>query len=85
MTNHVHAIIVFHNTGKTINSAIGNGKRFIAYDIIKRLQKQDENILLSKMQNMVNNTQKADDKLHEVFEPSLIGKNAGHLSSFNRN
>ena len=39
MTNHVHVIIAFHNTDKTINGVIGNGKRFIAYDIMKRLQK----------------------------------------------
>ena len=50
MTNHVHAIIAFHNTGKTINSIIGNGKRFIAYDIVKGLEKQQKNTLLSKMQ-----------------------------------
>ena len=50
MTNHVHVVIAFHNTSKTINNIIGNGKRFIAYDIIKRLEKQQENTLLSKMQ-----------------------------------
>ena len=74
MTHHVHAIIAFHNTGKTINSIIGNGKRFIAYDIVKRLQQQRENILLVKMQDMVNSTQKSDNKLHEVFEPSFDWK-----------
>jgi len=74
MTNHVHAVIAFHNTGKTINSIIGNGKRFIAYDIVKRLQQQQENILLLQMESMVNNTQKSDNKLHEVFEPSFDWK-----------
>ena len=91
MTNHVHVVIAFHNTSKTINSIIGNGKRFIAYDIVKRLEKQQENTLLSKMQSMVNTTQKADNKLHEVFEPSFDWKpawrqtgNAEQKSSFNR-
>ena len=42
MTNHVHVVIAFHNISKTINSIIGNGKRFIAYDIVKRLEKQQE-------------------------------------------
>src|SRR6266487_2984154 len=50
MPNHVHVVIAFHNTGKTINSIVGNGKRFIAYDLVKRLEKQNENILLLKMQ-----------------------------------
>lgn len=74
MFNHVHAIIAFHNTGKTINSIVGNGKRFIAYDIVNRLQQKQEDTLLSTMQSMVNNTQKADNKLHEVFEPSFDWK-----------
>jgi len=85
-------VIAFHNTSKTINSIIGNGKRFIAYDIVKRLEKQQENTLLSKMQSMVNTTQKADNKLHEVFEPSFDWKpawrqtgNAEHQHSYNRN
>ena len=92
MTNHVHVVIAFHNISKTINSIIGNGKRFIAYDIVKRLEKQQENTLLSKMQSMVNTTQKADNKLHEVFEPSFDWKpawrqtgNAEHQHSYNRN
>src|SRR5690349_9947401 len=48
--------------------------RFIAYGIVKRLEKQQENTLLSKMQSMVNTRQKADNKLHEVFEPSFDWK-----------
>lgn len=77
MANYVHAIIAFHNfhnTGKTINSITGNGKKFIANDILKRLQQQQENLLLSKMQSTVNHTQSTDNKLHEVFEPSFDWK-----------
>ena len=42
MPNHVHALIAFRNTGQSINTIVGNGKRFIAYEIIKRLKKQNE-------------------------------------------
>ena len=38
------------------------------------LQQQQEKNLLLKMQGMVNNTQKSDNKLHEVFEPSFDWK-----------
>lgn len=38
MPNHVHAIIAFHNKGKLINSVIANGKRFMAYDLVKHLK-----------------------------------------------
>jgi REP element-mobilizing transposase RayT len=37
MPNHVHALIGFRNTGQSINT-VGNGKRFIAYEIINRLK-----------------------------------------------
>jgi hypothetical protein len=38
MPNHVHAIISFIESPQSINTIIGNGKRFMAYEIIKRLQ-----------------------------------------------
>ncbi len=41
MPNQVHALIGFQNTGKSINKIVGNGKRFIAYEIINRLQTQN--------------------------------------------
>ncbi len=42
MPSHVHAVIAFSNTGKTVNSIVSNGKRFIAYDLVKRLQQQNK-------------------------------------------
>jgi hypothetical protein len=74
MPSHVHAIIAFHNTGKTINSIIANGKRFLAYDIVALLKQQDQNQILQQLQSWVNDTQKSDNKLHEVFEPSFDWK-----------
>ncbi|MCZ2458983.1 MAG: hypothetical protein LC128_05090 [Chitinophagales bacterium] len=38
MPNHIHALIAFSNTGQSINTIIGNGKRFIAYEIINRVK-----------------------------------------------
>ena len=40
MPNHVHALISFIDIKQSINTILGNGKRFMAYEIIKRLQKQ---------------------------------------------
>ena len=36
MPNHMHATIAFRKTNKSINKIIGDGKRFIGYEIIKR-------------------------------------------------
>ena len=45
MPNHLHVLIGFHNIGKSINAIIGNGKRFMAYEISNRLRLQN-NVLI---------------------------------------
>ena len=75
MPNHLHALIGFRNTsGKSINSIVGNGKRFMAYDIVTKLQEKKEVELLAQLTSFVNSTDKQKGKLHEVFEPSFDGK-----------
>jgi|SRR5665647_1887547 len=36
MPNHSHVLIAFSNTGNNINKIIGNGKRYMAYDIVAK-------------------------------------------------
>jgi len=74
MPNHVHALIAFTNTGKKINTIIGNGKRFMAYEIIKRLETQNENILLQQLAASVEKTRRLANKQHEVWELSFDWK-----------
>ena len=74
MPNHIHAIIGFANTSKSINSIVGNGKRFMAYELIKLLKEQKQNDLLHQLEQMVNDTEKKRNKKHEVFEPSFDRK-----------
>ena len=49
MPNHVHAIIAFSNTGKTINSIVANSKRFMAYELVKILQQQNKIEILEEL------------------------------------
>jgi len=74
MPHHVHAIIAFGNTGKTINAIIGNGKRFMAYYLVDLLKNQSNTEILNQLAIMVNNTDKQNNKIHEVFEPSFDKK-----------
>ena len=74
MPNHVHALIAFVNTGKTINSITGNGKRFMAYKLVSLLEEQQNNEVLLQLEQWVNNTDKRRNKKHEVFEPSFDHK-----------
>ncbi len=74
MPNHVHVIISFIETSQSINTIIGNGKRFMAYEIIKRLEQNGETALLQKLSNHVEGKRKANKKLHEVWELSFDWK-----------
>ncbi len=47
MPNHIHVLIYFNGSAKSINKIIGDGKRFMAYGIIKRLQEKHETSILS--------------------------------------
>jgi REP element-mobilizing transposase RayT len=75
MPNHLHALIGFRNSkGKSINSIVGNGKRFMAYELIKCLESKGEKNLLLELESYVNKTDRKRGKLHEVFEPSFDWK-----------
>ncbi len=74
MPHHLHAIIAFRNTGKTVNSIIGKGKRFLAYDLVTALEEKKQLDILKQLNIWVNVTDKIRNKQHEVFEPSFDWK-----------
>ena len=74
MPNHVHATIAFRKTTKSINKIIGDGKRFIGYEIIKRLKQNNSTDILQQLQNAVNKSDQQKGKLHEVWEDSFDWK-----------
>ena len=71
MPNHLHALIGFSNSGKNINRIIGNGKRFMVYDVVDKLEKQNKEIILNQLAQAVNASDRKRGKLHEVFKPSF--------------
>jgi hypothetical protein len=75
MPNHIHVLIAFRNTqGVSINSIIGEGKRFMSYGIVKRLKEKSEAEVLAILAALVNATDRKRGKRHEVFEPSFDWK-----------
>ena len=74
MPNHIHVLIDFIKTHQTINLIIGNGKRFMAYDIIKRLKEAQQNNLLDTLAKDVEAKRKANNKQHEVWQTSFDWK-----------
>jgi hypothetical protein len=74
MPNHLHAVIAFRNCGKSINTIIGNGKRFLAYDMVKRLNQMGSDVLLYELQAAVKPGDKSRSQKHEVWEDSFDWK-----------
>jgi REP element-mobilizing transposase RayT len=84
MPNHVHVLISFVNAPQSINTIIGNGKRFMAYEIIKRLELQGQTAVLEQLQNNVSTNRKANKKLHEVWELSFDWKDCRSRAFINQ-
>jgi DNA phosphorothioation-dependent restriction protein DptG len=74
MPNLLHALIAFRNTGQSINTIVGNGKRFMAYEIIKRLKEKGETKLLQQLSLSVEAKDRERNKKHEVWEDSFDWK-----------
>ena len=58
MRNHVHVSISFTETNQKINTVVGNGKRFMAYEIITRLKQNNESELLTLLSDHVKKTKR---------------------------
>jgi REP element-mobilizing transposase RayT len=74
MPNHVHVMIDFSTSTKKLNTIIGDGKRFIAYDLIKRLKEKGEVATLSLLEKAVQSKDRANGHLHEVWKESFDWK-----------
>lgn len=74
MPNHVHALSSFINSGQGINTIIGNGKRFMAYEIVKRLHQNGATELLQLLGNAVEAKRKENNQQHNVWELSFDWK-----------
>lgn len=74
MPNHVHLLIYVKEESKGLNSVLGNGKRFMAYEIIKRLKKSRDHLLLEHLSKGVQEKERLKGKKHQVFRLSFDAK-----------
>lgn len=72
--NHVHVMIAFVQTATSINNMIGNGKRFMAYAIVERLEKLGAEETLLQLSKRVEPVRLAKNKRHDVWELSFDWK-----------
>ena len=69
MPNHLHAIVYMNESERRINDIIGTGKRFMAYEIVKRLKSINDITTLRKLSDAVHLSERLRGKLHNAFEP----------------
>jgi len=74
MPNHLHLITYVSEILSSINKVIGNAKRFMAYEIVKRLNEIGRFDILRMLNEGVNPNERKKGKLHNVFEPSFDAK-----------
>lgn len=74
MPNHVHFIIYFNDVKKNLNTLVGNGKRFISYEIVERLKKKNDLNTLLVLKNAVTDSDRKRGKLHQPLIHSFDGK-----------
>ena len=63
MPSHLH-ILIFTNEKDNINMILANCKRFLAYEIIKRLESQQQYEILKQLQLAVTAKEKERGKKH---------------------
>ncbi len=71
MPNHIHLLVYTQNSERAINNIIGTGKRFMAYEIVKRLENYKRTDLLLIMARAVTKSERKRNKKHEVFQDSM--------------
>jgi putative transposase len=74
MPNHLHTILHFKKDDFNLNKIIANGKRFMAYQIIERLEIQNNSTILKLLSEAVTEREKKKGQLHKVFENSFDAK-----------
>jgi REP element-mobilizing transposase RayT len=74
MPNHVHALLFFRQMSKSLNTVVGNAKRFLAYEIIQRLEEKKATDLLDILHAAVKKTESKKGQIHKVFEDSFDAK-----------
>ncbi len=67
-------LIGFKALTQSINTVVSNGKRFIAYEIVKRLEEQNNAAILKTLSDAVTDSDRKRGKLHQVFESSFDAK-----------
>ena len=71
MPNHIHCLIHINNNSVGLNKLVANGKRFMAYEIVKILQEINRKDMLEILKKGVQKNEHDKGKKHQVFRLSF--------------
>ena len=74
MPNHVHSILYFPEAGFNLDKILSNGKRFMAYGLVNRLERANDTNTLTILENEVTEREKKKKQLHKVFKDFFDAK-----------
>lgn len=74
MPNHVHLLLQLRSHEVNLNIMLSNAKRFMAYELVKRLEEKGQHDLLQILSKGCSIREAAKGQLHKVFEPSFDAK-----------
>jgi putative transposase len=74
MPNHLHVIVHFHKEGFNLNTIVGEGKRFMAYEVINHLESIGDDKMLNRLKNLTTARENKKGQLHRVFKDSFDAK-----------
>jgi len=68
MPNHLHLLLYFEEKNQSLNTIIGNGKRFIGYEIVRRLKNQGKESMLAILSEGVDPAARQRNKQHQIWQ-----------------
>ena len=74
MPNHLHTIIHFPLPDYNLNKIIGNAKRFMAYEIVNRLENSTNHKLLEELKSNLTSKEINKGQKHKIFKDFFDAK-----------
>ena len=74
MPNHLHVILHFHCDNFDLNKIIANGKRFLAYEIVNRLEAEENATILNRLKSLVTERERKKDNFIKYLKTLLTPK-----------
>jgi hypothetical protein len=70
----MHLLVYAGADMPVLNTLIGNGKRFLAYEMVRRLQSMNQVYVLYELKSGVQQNEQKIGKKHQVFQLSFDAK-----------